>query len=969
MYSAFSLGQLGKVRAQDYLIEILSNPEKYNSKVRSYAAYSLGGINSKKAKDCLLSFAGNANPKVRAAVIRSLSLQEEESLGDIFVTNLDHNHKEVVIESLKALARLKDRKNTGYIERIINGTVYEEIEKTAIAALGRIKGEKALAIIIKESRSNNAAVRKTALASLAGFRNPRAEARLILALKEKDNEIKVACLNALRGIDNIKAKRHAQAFLKSRDWQLRYSSLLYLSQYFDAETVNKIIKKADDVESKVRQAAIVIIAEKIPQYPVLSKVLEQKLHDFSDIVVQTAAIAAVPYLDDYPKLRPPVVKVLEDAKIDVQKAIVSNLGRLESDWAVAEIKPFLQSKDISLKQTAILSLAPIDTIETKKLIKPFINDPDWQIRLTAVETLRPLAAEFPDLRADFIKAARYDPNLLVRCRATLGLGGIEQLDIIDTLKINLGSDDWRLRLPAVRSLAKIKSPEAIKPLAEALGDSHPAVRYISLKALENKISRFPEIITDIRSLLDDKVPQIRSLAVSSLGKSFRPEAEGFLLSALEDPSAAVRQQAVINLGLRAPFRPGLIEPLLDAFVNDSDAGIRKLAGISLKAADVSPVRQPIRLDKKIDLPVKAAVMIPGVDDYLGFIFFKTRSLDHDHSENWPLRQLLELGGIKVIEHRWEGRLTDIPFTQMKLDDTINQALDIAAGGKVLIIGHSGGNLIAEKLFSPFFDSCLKNKFRQDKIDFLSLGSPSWKDFSHLDSDWKNIYIYGDAVHDIIGGKGFLPFFGSNEMPYPSYKHTEFFRERYKMLHRTYENPLVISDIIHRTFPELDMPQLPAMIDSQDISKWKYFPTHGRWPGIYDFSSVAPPGAWRLHTKGIDFTMPIRLPEINPIDSFSFQPAIGSYGFKNLAPNRWSDLAVPPAGTGFKPGFMSTPPPALIEPPVFNPSDISFPPPGAVNINTGIPGAKPYTGGTFTPSSIPDIRPIQPVRVPSFNFNP
>lgn len=72
-------------------------------------------------------------------------------------------------------------------------------------------------------------------------------------------------------------------------------------------------------------------------------------------------------------------------------------------------------------------------------------------------------------------------------------------------------------------------------------------------------------------------------------------------------------------------------------------------------------------------------------------------------------------------------------------------------------------------------------------------------------------------------------------------------------------------------------------------------------------------------------------------------------------NRWSNMAIPPGGTGFNPNYMSTPPPGLersfinfIPPGVtrFDLRYMSTPPPNSVYVGSHITGGAPYTGGSY-----------------------
>mgnify|MGYP001585648122 CR=1 FL=1 len=74
-----------------------------------------------------------------------------------------------------------------------------------------------------------------------------------------------------------------------------------------------------------------------------------------------------------------------------------------------------------------------------------------------------------------------------------------------------------------------------------------------------------------------------------------------------------------------------------------------------------------------------------------------RDLNVDWSKDIALRKILELGGIKVIEHRWSGNYKDISSAQRGLDDTMNKALKMAGERhKIMTIMYSAGNWVGER---------------------------------------------------------------------------------------------------------------------------------------------------------------------------------------------------------------------------------------------------------------------------------
>ena len=193
-----------------------------------------------------------------------------------------------------------------------------------------------------------------------------------------------------------------------------------------------------------------------------------------------------------------------------------------------------------------------------------------------------------------------------------------------------------------------------------------------------------------------------------------------------------------------------------------------------------------------------------------------------------------MGGVKVIEHRWSGKYSDIPQARLELDNTMAKALRIAGEhNRVMTIMHSAGNWVGERLFSRDLEPLINEAFKENRIDLMSLGSPSRYNFGQLDRNWKNFWARWDLISRV------------SEVTSPNiydikYNYYPDITRDIGEAHFIYKDPRFISNVIHQTFPSLSMPQLDKMIMQQNVSSWRYFPSRGDWPGVYNFQSIAPP---------------------------------------------------------------------------------------------------------------------------------
>jgi tetratricopeptide (TPR) repeat protein len=411
--------------------------------------------------------------------------------------------------------------------------------------------------------------------------------------------------------------------------------------------------------------------------------------------------------------------------------------------------------------------------------------------------------------------------------------------------------------------------------------------------------------------LKDPSWQVRETAVLFLDKSDMAEAVEALIPLLKDNDVRVCEVTALSLGRRVKSYPELAKDFINILKTDSNPNMKYIAAKSLQGVNTPEVKEAKPLIQKTTAEVKVVVIIPGVDDkLLGLDPFSSRKVEW--SKNIQLRKLLELAGIRVLEHCWTGNLVgkDFQDAKLELDTTMLKALKMAGEhDKVIVMMYSGGNLVGERFFASDLDPLIKEAFKEKRINLLSLGSPSRQNFASLDPNWKNMALDKDLVYRIFGLKQFKVEQHDVVYPYP-----QDISKRPIDAHSTFQDYRVISDIIHKVFPKLQIPQLDKMLKEQDVSKWKYFPTRGSWPGIYNFESVSPRpyvdyGAGHLRDPfvpqlpSIPPQQPILMPGQQPIHTPQpiYTPERGSwpgqYNFNIRAPDNYyrqqQQIIIPP----------------------------------------------------------------------------
>lgn len=111
----------------------------------------------------------------------------------------------------------------------------------------------------------------------------------------------------------------------------------------------------------------------------------------------------------------------------------------------------------------------------------------------------------------------------------------------------MGSDDWRLRGAAVRSLQQAVSSDEVRHLLESLQREHHDLNVLN-SALRVLIAADRSVTEPLIELLADPEPNVRMHAALALGELKGGATVAALVGALDDPDANVRFHAIEALG-------------------------------------------------------------------------------------------------------------------------------------------------------------------------------------------------------------------------------------------------------------------------------------------------------------------------------------------------------------------------------------------------------------------------------------
>jgi len=483
------------------------------------------------------------------------------------------------------------------------------------------------------------------------------------------------------------------------------------------------------------------------------------------------------------------------------------------------------------------------------MVEPLVNDPAWEVRFSALQVMgrnQITATAIEPMK----KLAQTDVNPLVRGAALFNLSRVDFPEAEGVLTTGLKDNNFMVRQAAVVGLTEriAKQPSLIENIKPLLNDSQWQVRQAAVVGFADGVVKQPSLVENIKPLLNDSQWQVRQAAVQVVGRVEAPQIPEMLIPKLQDPSAFVRQATVENLGVRVHSNERLINPLISILKNETDPWTRQLAGFSLNTVK-SPAIESVRpLINQIIPNINVVVITGGIDDLDPRTY--GRESNQEATKNWPLRQILELAHVPVIEPRWSGRMWEIPEVQKGLDQVEIKALELAGNGNVLNVGYSAGQMYNERLFEhikPGVHTPITEAINAGRIKIIGINPFSNADFSRIDKDAKSFFNPIDIL-TWVPMMSINPVFGVPAIDVPRAvfdSHRTYFLQ-FPEVHAGHKNPQIIDYTIRQVFPGLSLNQnLNKMFSIQpDISKW-YFDS------VVGFGIKAPADYYINHSVDLD----------------------------------------------------------------------------------------------------------------------
>lgn len=561
------------------LISIIN--ESFDKDLRIDAIQALGVIRDPRAVKALTKTLKSDSWVEREAAVKSLGNLRDYLVIDPLVASLNDENKFVRESAHKALIKVATSLGKQKEPRVIRYLVKamseapsatrsstEQAFHAAIDELSRVHEPTFIKPLIEAVENRSGYVREQAALALGDFDDPRVVKPLTIALKDSSIEVREAAKRSLQRIQNPDAAGPLFDALHDKDEDVRAEAAHVLGMYKDPQVINKIIRSLDNQNHWVRAGA--------------ARALEQLVH---------------------PRAMEKLVKLLGDEYADVRQAAARALEqyhwRAHNDKEAAKYCVAKQQWDKCAEYG-------------KNAIEPLVvalNGHNPDIRRQASDLLTTLNWEPANDRAkgSFCVARK----AWEKC-VSLGKAAIP------ALLRELHSDQWRDRMNAADTLAKIHDPEAISALINSLQeDDNADVRVALVEALAT--FKHKQVVPPLIHALDDHNRNVRKSAARVLEKSMpyyrklkHPQISKAFVAALQDNNRGVRLVAAKLLGELQD--PTTADALIGA-LEDVDTDVRIAAKNSLYKIKDNRAIDSLVAGLKADKPEVRSEVIGALSKY------------------------------------------------------------------------------------------------------------------------------------------------------------------------------------------------------------------------------------------------------------------------------------------------------------------------------------------------------------------
>lgn len=465
--------------------------------------------------------------------------------------------------------------------------------------------------LIEHLDSEDAASRRAAVLALGRIGDIRAVEPLIALLEEDDRELVTVAAAALARLGDRRAFDALLGLLGDADLGVRQAAIGALNSIGHPDMSHRVRLLLDDGDVRVRESAVKIAG--YFGYADCAAALFDRCRD-TDETVRAAALEHIAYLDD-PRTVPILMAALAADTPRVRAAAAQSLAHAGGGAQTLDaLRHAVGDPDQWVRYFAVTSLGRLaDRASLPRLERIAADDPAPQVRIAAIGAIGDIGIARDAAAVPMLAAFSAAPDEELAIAAIGALGSVEAASALDALRVALSAAAPARRaaaaeaiarhggLPAIDLLQWTAAADADRGVVRAAIDglrrigasaapyardavaaigglaADPARRQQAIAAL----ARLPEAaIPRVGEALSSREPAVRCAVIEALGRLTHPAASAYVLIALSDRDASVRQLAVrvlSRLGTR-----GLTRQFAELAADDPSEAVRHAAEIALR---------------------------------------------------------------------------------------------------------------------------------------------------------------------------------------------------------------------------------------------------------------------------------------------------------------------------------------------------------------------------------------------------
>ena len=464
--------------------------------------------------------------------------------------------------------------------------------------------------LVEQLQQDDVDTRRAAIVALGRIGDARAVEPLIRLLDDDDRELLVVATAALARLGDGRAFEPLLRLIGDADLSVRQGAIGALNSIGHPDMGARMRVLLEDGDPHVRESAAKIAG--YFGYPACAEALLDRCRD-TDETVRAAALEHVAFLDDERSV-PLLIAAMANDTPRARAAAAQALGHVDQPDAIDALRRGLEDLDPWVRYFSVTSLGRQADHASLPLLKRLAAEDDApQVRLAAIGAIGDVGiasdADAVPLLATFIQA----PDDELAAAAARALGSVDAPSALEPLRRTLAAAQPDRRVAAAEAIARRGGPSAIELLRwTAAADSNPQVTRAAIDGLIRiGVSASPHAASAVAAIaavagdpgrradaiaalarvsesaiprvgdaLSSREPSVRRAVLEALGRLAHPAASAYLVAALEDGDASVRQLAVgilSRLGSR-----GVARSFAELAASDPSAGVRRAAEIALR---------------------------------------------------------------------------------------------------------------------------------------------------------------------------------------------------------------------------------------------------------------------------------------------------------------------------------------------------------------------------------------------------